>query len=112
MDAVISSTIDSYKRDLNDFNLYIETKYRKNYLYGCDEKTEDKLNGMKKLGLKCIILDRRDFKVLKIVKNLLGIGDEESNVQLKIRPTIKAGQREIQAANYIPINFVVGGQKK
>lgn len=49
---------------LKDFNLYIETKYRKNYLYGNDEQMEDKLNGMKKLKLKCIILDRRDFKNL------------------------------------------------
>ena len=52
---------------LKNFNLYIETKYRKNYLYGNDEQMEDKLNGMKKLGLKCIILDRRDFKVLNKV---------------------------------------------
>ena len=52
---------------LEGYDLYIETKYRKNYLYGCDEKMEDKLNGMKKLGLKCIILDRRDFKVLNKV---------------------------------------------
>lgn len=49
---------------LSDFNLYIETKYRNNYLYGNDEQMEDKLNGMKKLKLKCIILDRRDFKNL------------------------------------------------
>lgn len=50
--------------------------------------------------------------VIKIVKNILGIGEEPSNVQLKIKPTIKAGQREIQAANYIPINFVLECRKK
>jgi LEA14-like dessication related protein len=66
------------------------------------------------LSVDLLTLLRGESKepVLKVVKNLLGIGDEESNVQLKIRPTIRAGQREIQAANYIPINFVVGGQKK
>lgn len=50
--------------------------------------------------------------VVKMVKNILGLTEESSKVQLKIKPTIKIGQREHQVASYIPIDFVVGGQEK
>lgn len=52
---------------LLEYDLYLEIKYRKNYLYGLDDVLEDKLEGMKQLNLKCIILDRRDLKDLDII---------------------------------------------
>ena len=58
-----------YKCDfyLIDYNLYIEIKYKKTYLYGKNEQLKDKLNGMKKLGLKCIVIDRNDFNNLELI---------------------------------------------
>lgn len=50
--------------------------------------------------------------VVKMVKNILGITEESSKVQLKIKPTIKIGQREHQISNFIPIDFEVGSHKK
>lgn len=80
------------------------------FLVSANSKSQLPVN----LSVDLLSLLRGESKepVIKIVKNILGIGEESSNVQLKIKPTIKAGKREIQAANYIPINFVLGGRKK
>lgn len=46
-------------------HLYLEIKCNKKHLYGNDINVKDKLDGMKKLGLKCLLIDRRDIKILE-----------------------------------------------
>lgn len=59
---------------LPDYDLYLEIKYRKNYLYNDKIKVNDKINGMKKLGLNILLLDRNDLDNLYNIINNVAIG--------------------------------------
>ena len=51
------------------YNLYLEVKYNKNYTY--DSRLQFKLDGMKKLNLVCILVDRKDLSnLLSIIENV------------------------------------------
>lgn len=56
------------------YNLYLEVKYNKNYTY--DSRLQFKLDGMKKLNLVCILVDRKD------VSNLYNILEQTKHVAI------------------------------
>ena len=49
------------------YDLYLEIKYNKNYLYNQDLLVKDKLNGMKALNLSYIVLDKNDLNNLELI---------------------------------------------
>lgn len=48
--------------------------------------------------------------VQNIAKNFIGIGSEQSNVKLQIKPTFMVGGHSITSPMYIPVNFTFGGR--
>lgn len=49
--------------------------------------------------------------VQNIVKNLVGVNNEKSNINLQIKPTFMIGGYPVTSPVYIPINFAFGGKK-
>ena len=47
--------------------------------------------------------------VLNIAKNLAGIGTQESNVNVQLKPTFMIGTVPVTSPMYIPVNFSFGG---
>lgn len=45
------------------------------------------------------------------VMNFIGMGDSESNVSFKIKPSFSIANRSVPAPVYIPVNFSYGGGK-
>ena len=48
--------------------------------------------------------------VLNIAKNLAGIGTQESNVNVQLKPTFMIGTVPVTSPMYIPVNFSIGGE--
>ncbi len=98
-----------YVLNINNVDL-LSGQLTESFLVSAGSKSQLPVN----LSVDLLTLLSGDSKepVVKIVKNILGLTEESSKVQLKIKPTIKIGQREHQVASYIPIDFVVGGQEK
>lgn len=49
--------------------------------------------------------------VQNIVKNLVGVGDQKSNINLQIKPTFMIGGYPVTSPVYIPVSFDFGGKK-
>lgn len=49
--------------------------------------------------------------VTNIVKNLAGVNDQQSNINLQIRPTFMIGGYPVTSPVYIPVSFAFGGKK-
>lgn len=65
------------------------------------------------MGFDIATLLKGDTKdaVQNIVKNLVGMNDQKSNINLQIRPTFMIGGYPVTSPVYIPINFAFGGKK-
>ena len=49
--------------------------------------------------------------VQNIIKNFVGINDQQSNINLQIRPTFMIGNYPVTSPVFIPVNFAFGGKK-
>lgn len=65
------------------------------------------------IGLDLATLLSGDTKdaVVNIVKNLAGINNQQSQVNLQIKPTFKIGNQSLSAPAYIPVQFAFGGKR-
>lgn len=65
------------------------------------------------IGLDLATLLKGETKdaVQNIVKNFIGINNQQSQVTLQIRPTFMIGDRAIASPVYIPVRFSFGGKK-
>lgn len=64
------------------------------------------------IGLDLASLMKTNSKdaVVDIAKNFIGIGDKESNVTVKIRPSFMVNNAAIASPVYIPVSFSFGGK--
>lgn len=46
-----------------------------------------------------------------IVKNLVGVNDQKSQVTLQLKPSFMIGNQAVSSPVYIPVNFSFGGKK-
>lgn len=65
------------------------------------------------IGMDIATLLKGDTKsaVENIVKNLVGMNDQKSEVTLQIRPTFMVGNQPVVSPVYIPVTFAIGGKK-
>ena len=48
--------------------------------------------------------------ILNIVKNFIGIGNDQSNVTVQLKPTFNMGNSQITSPVFIPVSFSFGGK--
>jgi LEA14-like dessication related protein len=60
------------------------------------------------IDLRKIIAQENSEAILKLAKNLLGIGSTPSSLKLNVKPTIKVLNRDVTAPKYIPLSFSIG----
>ncbi len=64
------------------------------------------------LDLATLLTGESKDAALNIVKNIVGINDQKSQVTLQIRPTFMIGNQAIASPAYIPVKFSFGGKKQ
>ena len=64
------------------------------------------------IGFDLMTLLRGESKdaVVSIVKNIIGIGDQKSNITLQVKPTFMIGSYPVASPMYIPVSFSFGGK--
>lgn len=61
------------------------------------------------LDLKTLLTGDSGNAVLGIVKNIIGIGNEKSDVKLELKPTFMVSGVPVTSPAYIPVSFSFGG---
>ena len=62
------------------------------------------------LDLKTLLTGATGDAALSIVKNFIGLGDQQSNIKLQIKPTFTVSGYAIPSPAYIPVSFSFGGK--
>ena len=62
------------------------------------------------LDLKTLLSGQSGDAALSIVKNLIGIGDQKSNITVQLKPSFMIGNYPVSSPAYIPVNFSFGGK--
>lgn len=60
--------------------------------------------------LRKLIAENSQEAIIKIVKNFVGLGNNQSQVTVRLKPTFNIGGSMIASPVYIPVNFTVGGK--
>ena len=63
------------------------------------------------VDIATLISNNSQSAILNIVKNFIGIGAEQSNVKVHLKPTFKVGDSQITSPVFIPVSFSFGGKK-
>lgn len=64
------------------------------------------------IGFDLATLLKGDSKdaVVNVVKNIVGVNDQQSQITLQLRPNIKVGDYTIPSPVYLPVSFAFGGK--
>ncbi|MDR1745960.1 MAG: hypothetical protein LBR49_01635 [Tannerella sp.] len=64
------------------------------------------------VDLAKLISEHSKDAILGIAKNFIGIGNEATNVTVRLKPTFNIGGSLITSPVYVPVKFSFGGEKK
>jgi len=65
-----------------------------------------------KVDMRNIMKSDKRSIMTKTIKNMVGIGSEPVQVLVRIRPTLRVGNRKMTVPAYIPVSFEYTGKKK
>ena len=60
--------------------------------------------------LKSLLQGGTQDAVVNILKNIIGINDQKSNVTIQLKPTFMVGNLPVTSPVYIPVSFSFGGK--
>ena len=60
--------------------------------------------------LKTLLQGASKDAVVSILKNVVGINDQKSNVTIQLKPTFMVGSHPVTSPVYIPVSFSFGGK--
>lgn len=62
------------------------------------------------VDLATLMKDNSKEAIINIARNIAGIGSQESNVSVRLKPTFMIGSVPVTSPVYFPVNFTLGGK--